>query len=151
MTFRGLTGRSVFLVAAVGLMVGSLASSGYGDERRFHVMLAWPTKSVEDPAALQQALEDANPGEIYNWYFRMDGDDGIDSFAEYWDEISYGNVNVSGSVDGWVEVPWPVFPEGVATNVVMGYTLPFDDLNISGGFTRFAGEDMNQFLAAKPR
>ena len=32
------------------------------------------------------------------------------SFAEYWNEISYGAVTVSGDVVGWIHLPWPILP-----------------------------------------
>ncbi len=35
-------------------------------------------------------------------------DPNIDSFAEFWQEISYGDVTVAGRVSDWILLPWPL-------------------------------------------
>ena len=51
----------------------------------------------------------ANIAEIEQAYFDRSRPN-VNSFAEYWEEISYGDVQVSGTVTGWVTLPWPVLP-----------------------------------------
>ncbi len=119
------------------LVAAWLATPAGGDERKFMVMLATSTKSSGGaPSQLP------NPGNVWDAYFDQVKDEGaqrVDSFAEYWDEISYGNVSVSGDVAGWVRVPWPMLP----VNVV-GERIPYVDLNENGVIDRFEGEPVVQ-------
>jgi len=116
------------------------------DQRKFVVMLAVPSKSVPggEPASLQLP----NPNDVWDHYFdtvKNSGATRVDSFAEYWNEISYGNVSVSGDVFGWVEVPWPVLPTTIGIpDSLDGLVLPFTDLNGDGLFEQFQGEEVNQ-------
>ena len=70
-------------------------------------MLAVPRKSWPGAPGVP-----VPPNVIYRHYFDRDSlqavpdDIEVDSFAEYWEEISYGQVTVSGDVLGWVEIPW---------------------------------------------
>ena len=119
-----------------------------GEERKFLVMLSFPSKSrpteqTDPPFSLP------NSGDIYDQYFDRFKDTGlfeVDSFAEYWLEISYGNVSVSGDVIGWVEVPWPVLPPADMTNPPLDGTsirnadLLFIDLNNNGSLDFGGGE-----------
>lgn len=105
-----------------------------GEERKFAVMLAVPRKSM--PGYPGAPLP--NPNDIYDHYFDTTKP-GVDSFAEYWDEISYGNVHVTGNVLGWVEVPWPILPK-----VADGKRIPTVDLNDNKVFDMFAGETYNE-------
>ena len=133
----GIRSTSVLLLALAGVLVANLAHSAFGEERKFNVMLALPSKSVEGDVS---ELELPNSYDIWDQYFdenKDSGEDRVDSFAEYWDEISYGNVSVSGDVFGWVEIPWPVQP---ATHESLDGRLWFTDLNNSGSMNQFQGE-----------
>ena len=133
----GIRSTSVLLLALAGVLLANLAHSAFGEERKFNVMLALPSKSVEGDVS---ELELPNSYDIWDQYFdenKDSGEDRVDSFAEYWDEISYGNVSVSGDVFGWVEIPWPVQP---ATHESLDGRLWFTDLNNSGSMNQFQGE-----------
>ncbi|MCG3138407.1 MAG: hypothetical protein HJJLKODD_02271 [Phycisphaerae bacterium] len=62
-----------------------------------------------------------NPGDIDKWYFDYTRNGvppqaRIDSFKEWWFEVSYGNVIIEGSdinvhTFGWFDLPWPVSPK----------------------------------------
>lgn len=132
------------LAAAITLCV--VTASASAEQRKFVVMLAVPAKSAPGgPSSLQLP----NPNDIWDHYFdrvKNTGATRVDSFAEYWDEISYGNVAVSGDVFGWVEVPWPVLPATLPENpaTLDGQVLPFTDLNADGFFQQFEGEEVDQ-------
>lgn len=103
------------LALAACLVSWLLPAPAAGEERKFLVMLAYPPKSR--PPDVPFSLP--NSGAIYDQYFDRFKDSGfqqVDSFAEYWLEISYGNVSVSGDVIGWHEVPWPCLPPPEMTN-----------------------------------
>ncbi len=133
--------RCTLLVVAIGLAAGGLAASGLADEtgqRKFMIMGAAPVKSIAGwPDITLPNLYDA-----YQVYFDL-YDPNTASFAEYWREISYGTVSVSGDVAGWAEVPWPVLPSGLTPGDHEGMeaaVLPFTDLNDSAFFEKFRGE-----------
>jgi hypothetical protein len=142
-----------FVVAWLTVTFSCVAARG--EERRFMIMLAVPTKSA--PGQNANNLELANPNDIYDAYFDVvkNGQPGVprvDSFAEYWYEISYGNVSVSGDVFGWVEVPWPVVPriqingiDPAQASDLDALNLPYADLTADGTFDPFEGEAVNQF------
>jgi len=44
-------------------------------------------------------------------------DPNIDSFAEYWKEISYGDVTVAGRVTDWILLPWPISAPFIFVNL----------------------------------
>jgi PKD repeat protein len=138
-------------LAVSALVAACLTPVSRADERKFVVMLAVPSKSTASglpPANLP------NPNEVWDHYFdRMKnvGASKVDSFAEYWDEISYGNVHVTGDVYGWVEVPWPILPKGPAMTIppdtasLEGLVLPIIDLNGDGFLEQFTGDQLSQF------
>ena len=143
------TGWSTF--AIVGALIAGFAAEAAAQERKFVVMLAAPIKSMR---AVDYNVNDLpNVAPIFAAYFDRTNPN-INSFAEYWNEISYGTVNVSGDVFGWVEVPWPVLPLGdfqVDENAttISNLILPWRDLdgqNADGGddaadvFNEWAGE-----------
>lgn len=107
---RSFFGSRMLPLAAAAAVLAGLTAHAWGQERKFVVMLAAPVKSFPNP---RPPL--ANPQLAYVQYFDLITP-GVDSFAEYWREISYGNVNVSGDVFGWAEVPWPVLPPDDATD-----------------------------------
>ncbi|UCF33793.1 MAG: hypothetical protein JSV78_00485, partial [Phycisphaerales bacterium] len=47
---------------------------------------------------------------ISNAYFLKNPNDGVGSFAEYWEEVSYGDVTITGQVTDWISLPWPFQP-----------------------------------------
>jgi hypothetical protein len=148
----------VTVVAAAGLVVCCLVTRASAEERKFVVMLAWPQKSaveITPPPAFP------NANDIWDAYFDQVKDsppEEVDSFAEYWHEISHGNVNVSGDVLFWAEIPWPILPPQdmflqMMADVDDNYAatiIPFNDLNDNGKLNRFRGEsvpaDQNQAI-----
>lgn len=123
--------RSFFAAALLTVFVASLAEETMAQERKFVVMLAAPIKSMRE--ADVEVADLPNTGAIFTRYFDR-VDTSLNSFAEYWNEISYGNVNVSGDVFGWVEVPWPILPLGdfsvdEGAETIGNLNLPFKDLN----------------------
>lgn len=129
----------VFLPLLAGVLAANLADSAFGEERKFTLMLAVPTKSIEGDIG---DLVLPNPNDIWDHYFdhtKNSGEERVDSFAEYWREISYGNVSVSGDVFGWVEIPWPIIP---ATHETLDGQLSFIDLTANGFLDPFEGEEV---------
>jgi hypothetical protein len=130
------------LLGAVGIVAATLAGMALAQEtgqRKFMVMLAVPTKSM--PGWPNVTLP--NPQDAWNAYFDQI-DPNTNSFAEYWHEISYGHVNVSGDAVGWAEVPWPVLPAESNTNVG---DLPYVELATDIGeppFKQFRGEAFDE-------
>ena len=124
-------------------LVQRLAQSAFGEERKFALLLASPLKSYEVP---QEEIEFPNPDDIWEHYFDLvknSGEERVDSFAEYWHEISYGTVSVSGEVYGWIEVPWRTVPLGrEGLEDPMAGSIHYTDLNVNGYFNRFEGEDV---------
>ena len=60
-------------------------------------------------------------------------DPNVDSFAEYWSEISYGAVTIAGGVEDYAELPWSVSLDD----------RPLNNLN-GGPYSPFTGERFNQ-------
>lgn len=107
-TARGAAPYLVVFSAFLGLAVG-LANAG---ERKFVVMLANSPKQFPGTGQPPDGL--ANPENIRQQYFDKIPNNGIDSFAEYWEEISYGDVTITGLVTDWINLPWAVRPQGAA-------------------------------------
>lgn len=138
-------------VAAV-VLAGMLAPTAKAEERKFVIMLAVPVKEAanrNDPALRP------NRTSVYRQYFepayRIDptADLTVQSFAQYWDEISYGNVTVSGDVYGWVDIPWPVLPKGdfnvpADETSISTYLLPYKELNDTGLYELGEGEGFDE-------
>jgi len=135
-------------LSIVGMLAAFPASvrQASAEERRFVVMLAVPRKSAgTNPIVL------ANTNQIWDRYFDKVKPN-VASFAEYWHEISYRTVTVSGDVYGWVEVPWPALPigdvvsgPGGAINVagaasLNGYQIQINNIDGDGTFTLGASE-----------
>jgi hypothetical protein len=137
----GIRSSSVLLLSLAGVLAANLASSAWGEERKFVVLLAVPTKSIEGGIS---GLELPNYNDVWDQYFDEsknsdDPNDQVDSFAEYWYEISYGNVHVSGDVFGWVQIPWPTTPAGYES---IGGEIGFSDLNNNGILDVYEGEEV---------
>lgn len=56
-----------------------------------------------------------DPQDIRNQYFDI-LNPSIRSFAEYWREISYGDITISGKVTDWVFLPWRIAPAAALPN-----------------------------------
>ncbi len=125
--------RALHYLAGIGVLMAGLAVAVYageGQQRTFVVMLSVPVKSMDGwPDVILP-----NPQEAWVQFFDRT-DPAVNSFAEYWDEISYGSVQVTGDAVGWAEVPWPVLPqyEGFVNPGdyagMSGRVLPFTNLN----------------------
>jgi PKD repeat protein len=115
------------------------------------VLLAYPVK--QNPTINNQL---PNAGQIRDRYFDQDKDgqvlpDGsvaprIDSHAEWWEEISYGDVTVSGNVFGWALLPWRTMPPNVGDlgpGAVGFATAPH--INLINGATYRPGEGEDFF------
>ena len=159
----GHVSRGFTLVLSASLVILSVADAAAQSRqpRKFALLLAVPPKSAPgfpDPNAIQLA----NRNDVYRSYFDA-VDPNIDSFTDYWWEISYGTVRVSGNVYGWVELPWPVLPkvdvldpnggtvspDNVTTAAGMtGLRLPIVDLNGDGWLEQFEGEEIDQSVQA---
>ena len=98
---RGLT----FVLLAAWMVAGAVP--GLAAERRFAVILANPTKTFD---ALGEEGDEANPATVDAQYFDTNPNNGVYSLAEWWDEVSYGAVTVSGDTFGWLYLPWPLEP-----------------------------------------
>lgn len=146
MTINGDSRRWISFPLLIGLAAAILPGSVRAEERKFVLMLAVPSKQVEGGV---ENLALANPNDIWDQYFDFNKDT-VESFAEYWREISYGNVNVSGDVFGWVEVPWRILPDGPNFSIpddatsLEGLVLPYTDLDESGTLDLFEGEPFDQ-------
>jgi len=86
-----------------------------------------------------------DPEAIQNQYFDI-RNPSTGSFAEYWKEISYGDVTISGEVTDWVLLPWRIAPTVALPNDSRdlnrdGIISPADFPNLSGGgYSYGAGE-----------
>ncbi len=99
---------AVAAAALVVLTVGTVV----GEERKFAVMLAHSPKSFEtngQPGVPSGGLPDVTA--IDREYFSRNPVDAIGSFAEYWDEITYGDIHITGRAFGWVTLPWAFSPD----------------------------------------
>lgn len=122
-----------------------LATPGQAEERKFVVMLADLPK--DEPG--QRELP--NPADIWDAYFDKTKNaepgqpgDRVDSFAEWWEEVSYGDVTVTGNAYGWVQMPWPSEPEETDAS---GTRFPHIDLNGDRVYSAGDGEPFFPFVA----
>lgn len=131
---------AIVLIAAMPL--GWYASTAQAEERKFAVLLLDLRKDAEEaPDPLY------NPDDVRDSYFdrEKDGQDEstprVDSFAEWWEEVSYGEVTVSGDVFGWFQLPWPSAPEDWPEEAA-GYNDVIPHIELQGGFSfnAFQGE-----------
>ena len=134
--------RNALFLTLAALAATSLAPHAGAQERqqrKFALLLAIPTKSY--PGGIPAPGTLPNPDAGWKQYFDHT-DPNILSFADYWREISYGTVDVSGEVAGWAEVPWPILPPGGGG---AGAMLPHASLSeYEVEFTKFVGESFNQ-------
>jgi hypothetical protein len=101
----------VFVIASLlcSLLVTEAARAG---NRIFLVTLANSPKQYawnqQDPGLPPQGLTSKQV--ISNAYFLKNPNDGVGSFAEYWEEVSYGDVTITGQTTDWISLPWPFQP-----------------------------------------
>ena len=118
---------SVMAILAV-LLSGSVSQAA---ERKFVVTLAYSPKAFTADGTAGPPPEGLyNAEEIYKDYFDRINPD-IESFVEYWEEISYGDVVITGDVEGWVALPWaiePNSPEGGAQSSPANYADLYDNI-----------------------
>ena len=144
---------TVFIVSM--LAVSMLASPARAEERKFVVMMAHSQKAISDWEQDQDDPPDPFPlpnfAEVWDQYFDPPGPTGRDdvwSFREYWDEISYGDVSVSGNVYSWAPLPWRILPEREMLtqlmededNIFQAIRIPIQDLNNNDMLDEFRGE-----------
>ena len=101
-----------FLCAAYLVVPLVVADHPAGEHRKFSVMLAHSPKAFVGA----DGIPGLPPAGLFNvttinkdYFDKLDPD--IDSFAEYWEEISYGVVIVTGRTFGWVTLPWAFEPD----------------------------------------
>ncbi|MHC4798425.1 MAG: PKD domain-containing protein, partial [Planctomycetota bacterium] len=128
--------RKYACMSLCGLFVASayLATAAFAEERKFVVMLAKPIKDMQNPSIVLP-----NPNDIWDQYFDSVKPN-VDSFAEYFNEISYGNVTITGTVSPWIEVPWRVTPQ---PDGFSSETIPFTNLHYNG-FQQFINEEFKE-------
>ncbi len=129
-------GLSLGLAMLTGGLLGQLSSMAQAGERKFLVILATSPKQYNNglpPGGLP------NPQLIRNQYFDKINP-GIDSFAEYWEEISYGDVTITGKVTDWISLPWAILPRVSPGNFV--------DLDFDGNYQYGRGEKFDNKKAA---
>jgi len=121
-------------------------------QRTFIVMLANSPKEFPNPARAQPGQPFGglpSSAGIEDRYFDTLRDD-IGSFAEYWDEISYGDVTISGQVTQWINLPWAVLPplvDPTDDDPILG--APANAPRISPTNLQYgAGETVQNFFAA---
>jgi len=145
------------LLAMVGPLL--VAQPAWAGERKFLVILATSPKQYPNPARSPQGLPTGglvNKQLIHNQYFDTTNPF-IGSFAEYWEEISYGDVTIDGMVADWLVLPWAIQPPLVNENDDDPTSGPgedaernspefFYDLNGDGQYGYGASEGFNNKL-----
>ncbi|MCH9035230.1 MAG: hypothetical protein IID42_12140, partial [Planctomycetes bacterium] len=129
--------RKTNVLATGGLMLFVLCFFTGGvraEERKFVVMLAHSPKAF----TLENGVPKLPPGGlpkadiIRKDYFDPDNNPEIDSFAEYWEEISYRDVTVTGRAFEWISLPWafaPTAPNALPRNSAANFIDLFRDEN----------------------
>ncbi len=77
-------------------------------ERKFLVTLANSPKQFGGGLPPGGLLD---PNLFLIQYFDKNPNNAIGSFAEYWEEISYGAVTIRGEVTDWINLPWAIQPQ----------------------------------------
>lgn len=104
------TGHAVRVLACLCVCV-AFASRANAEERRFAVKLAHAPKSFTNLLNNEPVGGLTSAETIRRLYFDL-ADPNTDSFAEYWEEISYGDVVIQGDALPWVLLPWAFAPDG---------------------------------------
>ncbi len=149
----------IVLVAVNGpLLVAQPARAG---ERKFLVILATSPKQYPNPDRVPEGQPTGgllNKQLVHNQYFDTTNPF-IGSFAEYWEEISYGDVTIDGMVADWLVLPWAIQPPLVNPNDDDPTSGPgedadrnspefFYDLDDDGSYGYGKGEPFNHALMA---
>ncbi len=165
--FFRLGGAVSLLATMCGGAMGLLLSSGIAraGERQFLVILATSPKQYPNPDRDPLGRPTGgliNRQAIFNQYFDTANDD-IGSFAEYWEEISYGDVTISGNVADWINLQWAIQPplldptedddinpsdEDLDNNESRNSPANFYDLNRSGQYEYGQGEQFDNYSAS---
>jgi PKD repeat protein len=125
--FRAVTLSLLAGVSAVPLL---LTENAWAGQRQFLVILATSPKEYNGglpPGGLP------NPQLIRNQYFDTINP-AVNSFAEYWKEISYGDITISGQVTDWLQLPWAIQPKT---------PMRFVDMDGDGKYKYGKGEKFN--------
>ncbi len=113
--------RLSLLAVAILVLTGVIVRPALAAERKFFVMLAYSPKEHMNPelvnfALINSAYFDTSPNNIF-------------SFAEWWKEVTYSDVTISGQTSGWVVIPWPYHaPDGNTPQDLIG---PESDIGIN--------------------
>jgi len=106
-------------IAGAALAI-ALPQAAFGEDRQFLVILAHSPKQFGGgmpPGGL------TNPQFIDRQYFDRIPNNGIDSFLEYWEEISYGDVRIQpGHTTNWVVLPWSIEKQNQANRELISST-----------------------------
>lgn len=117
----------------VSLLLLAAPLNTRGAERRFLVILA------NSPKQFPGGTTVPNRSTINRQYFDLVAGNDVDSFAEYWEEISYGDVTITGETHGWLDLPWPITPPP-RNGPNGGSPTEFLDLNANGLYEFGVGE-----------
>lgn len=93
---------------AAGALLAAWGEPLAAAERKFLVILANSPKQFPGTGQPPEGLPPFS--QINNQYFDKTAGNNIQSFAEYWEEISYGDVTISGTTTDWLVLPWPIQP-----------------------------------------
>ena len=139
---------SLFLLAA--LPVIWCTAPARAEHRKFLVILADPPK---DHAGSSLTLP--NRADVWDAYFdttknSTNPDTGarVESFAEWWEQVSYGDVTVSGDVYGWFSLPWSTSPADFDGDTSYGSSSVIPHVELRGGFTYNGGQSAEGFSNA---
>lgn len=131
-----------FFHLSTALVLAALAGSAFGAERRFLVILAKSPKQGQNENTPRPTRN-----EVDRAYFDRIANNSINSFAEYWEEISYGDVTITGETHGWIDLPWSVVPPPV-NGPLGGSPANYLDLDGDGIYQYGASEYFNNSIAA---
>lgn len=137
--------RSILAMTLVATPLAVIMSTARAEERKFVVFLADLPKEH-----FGTALQLPKRTDVRDAYFdkvKNSGPGRIDSFAEWWDEVSYGDVTVSGEAVGWVSLPWPSHPPGIEGGLFSNARIPHVELQANFTYTPGSGEGFNPFLS----
>ncbi len=110
--------RIISALIAVVIVWSAGTRDAQAGERKFIVMLAHSPKQFgggPPPGGL------VDRAVIDNAYFNSDPGDAVDTFVEYWEEVSYGDVTVAGVTTDWINLPWAI--QGTPGNTPSDFTF----------------------------
>lgn len=152
-------GRWLFLLTACATLIGVAPSDGA--ERKFWVALANSPKEFPNPDRDPLGMPSGGLvsfAEVGARYFDHN-DPLLGSFAEYWKEISYGDVTVAGDVEDWISLPWAIRPpledpalddpeEGPPDEALRISPEDYLDFDQNGTYSYGMGEPFDQGIAS---